>query len=529
MKRILSFSVFVMTTVLVMTACHKIDVPVTTQLTPDNFPVSERQFVQAAGPTYSAFRGEYATTFWFMNSISTDEAVMPARGGNWYDGERYIQLHKHTWNKDNGFMASAWNWLTSIISNSNQNLFLVEQAPASDAKTRGIAELKMMRAIAYFWMMDMFGNVPVVTSFGDTVLPTTTLRKDVFTFIEKEVKDVIPALSEEVGSATYGRPTKHVAHALLAKMYLNAEVYTGTARYSDALAMCDNIIASGKFAVESNYLNMFKLNNGPSVKEFIFAIPYDPAASGGQMFHPRYWLYNGVVMRTKYSLNYTPSGPMSTWPSFYAYFNEPADVRSNMWLTGKQYYHNGTPVIINTTKKGYDEDYTGADAGTAVAYHLEFTPNVVVKNLPLFDCGNDLKAWSMGYRLNKFYPDSTSTTRNQNTDLPIFRYSDILLMKAECILRGAAPTNGQTALSLVNDIRTKRNAAAWTGVDLQTLYEERSRELVSENWHRNDMIRFGKFEDSWGYKTDNDVRRRIFAIPTSAIQLNPKLTQNPGY
>ncbi|MBC7888396.1 MAG: RagB/SusD family nutrient uptake outer membrane protein [Ferruginibacter sp.] len=512
-----------------LAACHKLELPVTTQLTPDNFPSTEQHFIQAAGPTYIAFRANYATQYWFLQSISTDEAIMPARGGNWYDGSRYEQLAKHTWNKDNGFLNDTWNWLTSVISNSNQNLFLIDKSAESDAKNRGTAELKTMRAIAYFMMMDIFGNVPIVTKFGDTNQPATTPRKDVFAFIEKEVLESLPFLSDVTGAPTYGRPNKFTSYALLAKMYLNSEVYTGTPKYTDAVTMCDNIISSNKFAIENNYLSMFRYNNGPAIKEFIFAIPYDPAAGGGQMFYPRYNLYNGVEMRNKYSLNYTPSGPMSTLPEFYAYFNEPNDIRTSIWLTGKQYYFNGSPILINTTKKGYDEDYAGADAGAPLSYHLEFTPNIVIKKPAVFDCGNDLKAWSMGYRCNKFYPDSTSTSRNQNTDLPVFRYADILLMKAEAILRGAPATNGQTALSLVNEIRTKRNAVAWTAVTLQTLYEERSRELVSENWHRNDMIRFGKFEGSWGVKTDNDVQKRIFAIPLPAIQLNGKLTQNPGY
>lgn len=529
MKRRLNYIMLAASASIMLAACHKLDIPVTTQLTPENFPQTEQQFVQAAGPTYTAFRANYAVQYWFLQSISTDEAIMPARGGNWYDGARYEQLHKHTWNKDNGFLNDTWNWLTSVVSNSNQNLFLIEKAPASDAKDRGMAELRTMRAMAYFMMMDLFGNVPVVTKFGDTTLPATTPRKDVFAFVEKEILEALPFLSDAAGAPTYGRPNKYTSHALLAKMYLNSEVYTGTARYNDVVKMCDSIITSNKYALETNYYAMFRPNNGPQIKEFIFAIPFDPAASGGQMFYPRYNLYNGVVMRTKYSLTYTPSGPMSTLPEFYSLFNDPTDVRNQMWLTGKQYYHNGSPIIIATTKKGYDEDYTGADASAPLNYHLEFTPNVVIKKPAVFDAGNDLKAWSMGYRCNKFYPDSTSTTRNQNTDLPVFRYADILLMKAEAILRGATPTNGQTALSLTNEVRTKRSAAPWTAVTLETLYEERSRELVSENWHRNDMIRFGKFEGTWGVKTDTDVRKRIFAIPTPALQLNPKLTQNPGY
>lgn len=232
-------------------------------------------------PTYTAFRGSYALQYWFLQSISTDEAVMPARGGNWYDGARYAQLHLHTWNRDNGFINDTWNWLTSVISNSNQNLFLIEKAPASAVKDRGLAEVRTMRAMAYFMMMDIFGNVPIVTKFGDTTLPVTTQRNDVFAFIEKEVKEAIPFLSAEAGPATYGRPNKYVGYSLLAKMYLNSGVYTGTARYPDAATMCDSIINSGKYALETNYLSMFRYNNGPQIKEFIFAIPFDPAASGG--------------------------------------------------------------------------------------------------------------------------------------------------------------------------------------------------------------------------------------------------------
>jgi hypothetical protein len=136
----------------------------------------------------------------------------------------------------------------------------------------------------------------------------------------------------------------------------------------------------------------------------------------------------------------------------------------------------------------------------------------------------------MGYRNIKFYPDSTSTSRNQNNDVPVFRYSDILLMKAEAILRGGTPTLGHTALSLLNQLRAERTTSApLTGVTLNDIYTERCREFAWEAWHRNDMIRFGKFEGSWGFKTDADVNHRLFPIPTAAMAVNPALTQNPGY
>ena len=136
----------------------------------------------------------------------------------------------------------------------------------------------------------------------------------------------------------------------------------------------------------------------------------------------------------------------------------------------------------------------------------------------------------MGYRNIKFYPDATSTTRNQNNDVPVFRYSDILLMKAEAILRGGTPTLGQTALRWLTRFGpTAPPAAALSAVTLEDLYAERCREFAWESWHRNDMIRFGKYEGNWGFKTDADVNHRIFPIPTSAFTVNPALTQNPGY
>jgi hypothetical protein len=160
---------------------------------------------------------------------------------------------------------------------------------------------------------------------------------------------------------------------------------------------------------------------------------------------------------------------------------------------------------------------------------LEFTPDVTFLDLTSFETGNDQLGRAKGYRCIKFYPDSTSSTRNQGNDFPVFRYADVLLMKAECILRGAAATLGQTPLSLVNQVRSRAGAAAFTTMSLDTLLNERGRELCFENWRRNDLIRFGKFEQPWGVKTDADPRKRIFPIPANELILNPLLTQNPGY
>jgi starch-binding outer membrane protein, SusD/RagB family len=247
------------------------------------------------------------------------------------------------------------------------------------------------------------------------------------------------------------------------------------------------------------------------------------------MYHSRYDVPRSE--RAKFGLAFTPSAPRSTLPEFYANFDDANDIRNNQWLTGLQFLSNGNPVTVSTTKKGYDQFYTGADGGAAYTYQVNLTPDIVLRQNPaLFDCGNDEIAWNMGYRNIKFYPDASSTSRNQNNDVPFLRYSDVVLMKAEAILRGGSATLGDTPLSLVNSVRSKRStSAAWSSVTLEDLYKERCREFAWEAWHRNDMIRFGKYEGSWGFKTNSDVTRRIFPIPTYAKALNPILDQNPGY
>lgn len=525
----------------VLPACHKVDVPITTEITPDVFPRDSAQFSSVAGPVYVAFRLNYSLDYWFMQNLSTDMAILPARGGNWYDNKNYLNLHYHDWTRDHPWTNSCWGWLSKIIGVANQSIAVLGQnMPAGTYKTQTLAELKTMRAMAYFMMMDLYGNVPLYTEYGDFSARPKSPRAEVFAFIETELKAVLPDLSTTVGVSTYGRPTRYTAQAILAKMYLNAEYYTGTPRYNECITACDDIINSGKYALEARntYLSMFYPNNGPQFKEFIFAIPYDASASsgtylaptGGYMFYARYDLPRST--RAKYGLAFTPSAPQSTLPEFYAYFNDPNDIRNRQWLTGLQYQADGvTPLTVTTTKKGYDQFYTGSDGSAPYTYQVNLTPNVVLRQDPsLFDCGNDEIAWNMGYRNIKFYPDATSATRNQNNDVPVFRYSDIILMKAEAILRGGTPTLSQTALSLVNQLRAERStSAAWPAVTLDSIYAERCREFAWETWHRNDMIRFGKYEGSWGFKTNAEVYRRIFPIPTNAMTLNSSLIQNDEY
>jgi len=510
-----------------LSGCTKLNVKPVSTLTPANFPTTPAQFVAATGPIYTAFAsGGAGREWWLTEDLSTDMEVLVARGGNWFDGGIYSTMNLHTYTADNSMLGTVWNWGFTTISTCNQVLSLFNSVPASASKNQTIAEIKTMRALSYYFMMDNFGNIPISTTFGDTTNLGNQPRAKVFAFIESELLAQIPNLSSTVGISTYGRPTKYLAYAILAKMYLNAEYYIGTDRYQDCVAMCDNIIQGGQYALDADYLGEFKPSNGPQIKDFIFAIPFD-AVHAAYMYYARWTLH--PALQKKYDMPYAPDGPVYTYPQYYAYFNDPNDIRNGQYLTGKQYYFDGTPITITTTNIGLDASYSGSDPNGVVVHQLEFTPNIVWRDPSQFDVGNDELANEEGYRNNKFYPDSLAPTRAQGNDVPLFRYADILLEKGEAILRGATATNGDSPLSLVNQVRSRAKAAVFTSVTLTTLLEERAREFADEGWRRNDLIRYGMYENAWGIKTDANPIHRIFPIPTAQLQLNSKLVQNPGY
>ncbi|MDI9365661.1 MAG: RagB/SusD family nutrient uptake outer membrane protein [Flavobacterium sp.] len=557
MKKYSRLLIIILALTTVVSSCHKIDVTPNSLYTGDVFPTNDAQFQSVIGTIYTNLRGHYSGTYWFTQECSSDEAILPSYGGNWYDGAKYIELHRHNWTKDNAWLNSTWSDASSLIGLCNQTIYIFKNAPEGDSKKTALSEIRTLRAYAYWEMIDMYGNVPLDTIYPSLGVQTNATRSQVFNYIETELKASIPYLKTTTGSATYGKVTRWMADALLAKLYINAEVYTGTAKYNECIAACDDIINSNNFAIEgrSSYLSMFYPTNGPSFKEFIFAIPYDPATSNGYMFTGRYDLNRNLGIKYRYSgstpggysypqiilnattgsglVNTKPSGPRATLSSFYnRYFATDAnDIRNSQWLLGNQYWPDGSPIMVSTTKKGYNQFYAGSDGSAAYTYPLYIDSVITARqDVSAIDLGNDEVAWNMGIRNNKFYPDANSSSRNQNNDMPVFRYSDILLMKAEAIQRGGTATLGATALSLVNTVRSNRTTTTpWTAVTLSDIYAERSREFTWECWHRNDMIRFGKFEESYGFKTDANTYKRIFPIPTNALATNSKLVQNPGY
>jgi hypothetical protein len=485
---------------------------------------------------YSNLASNYAVTYWRMQELSTDEAIIPARDGNFDDGGQYRQMHYHTWTFDHPYVNGIWQWGFGGGINNCNFVLSVLAASKLDTVTKAayMTEVRAMRALYYFFMMDSYGNVPIITSYPVDSLPATQPRAKVFQYIESELKAVAQLLPSKTNNLAtnitqYGRPTKAMAFALLAKMYMNAGIYTGTPRYSDVVAMADSIQNNPNYSLDARFRDIFLPSNGPQINETIFAVPYDQQIGGNQF--TRFGFYYYLV--NAYGFNVGESIAMSTTPEFYARFNIPGDFRTKTWLVGPQYYPDGSGGFTSQPV------YYPTAAGQTPVQIVIYAPLILVPPKPM-DVGNTTFSQASGVRSIKYYPDPTTiqATRLNGNDVPVFRLADIYLMKAEAILRGATATSVNGALQtpdyLVNKLRTRAGAQNTTGVTLDTLLDERARELSWEGWRRDDLLRYGLYEKE--YPLPNDVLsmdksdyRKLFPIPINELKLNPNLVQNPGY
>ena len=516
---------------LVAFSCNNLDVEVESQYVKANFPVTTADYTALLGTMYSNLSSNYAVNYWRMQELSTDEAIIPARDGNFDDGGQYRQLHYHTWTFDHPNVIGIWQWGFGGINNCNRLISITNQSPASDAsKTASLAEIKAMRALYYFFMMELYGNVPIIDTFPVDNQPATQPRSKVFQFIETELLSIIqqlPVKSAANQVQYYGRPTKAMAFALLEKMYLNAAVYTGGAdRNNDVVAMADSVLKNTNYSLDAKYSDIFAPENGPQINETIFAIPYDQQIPGNQFTRFGFFAY----LAPAYGINVNFSIAMSTTPEFYNRFTLKGDVRTTNWLVGKQYYPDANRMQDLSRPAFYPGSTT----------QIVITPDLTLKPPKPMDLGNTLADQSKGIRSIKYYPDKNATqaTRLNSNDVPVFRLADVMLMKAEAILRGAAATTVrgelQTPLVLVNKIRARAGAELATSIDLAGMLDERAREFSWEAWRRNDLIRFGQFEVEYPLPNDvltlnKDLTRRLYPIPSTELRLNPSLVQNPGY
>ncbi len=485
---------------------------------------SEEEFVSALGEGYAVLGGDPGWQthggFFALTQISTDEAVIPRRGGDWFDGGIWLDTHRHITGVDHNPTNGTWNYLFSGVNATSRIASQFEQLRENgsvDAELANnfIAEAKVLRAFFYFFLLDTFGNVPIIEDFTtvDGNPPNNTDfqtgRNELFAFIEQEILDNIDLLSTNV-AGSYGRLNKFAGHFLLAKLYLNAEVYTGNARWEDAQDQLDIIIDSGEFSLESNYFNNFAVNNSNS-SETIFAIPYDEVFNPGFNMHQMTLHYS---QQDQFNFQDQPWNGYATLAEFYNSFEED-DIRRNGLMAGLQ-----------TTPSG--EVLT--DPGTAGNPPLYLDPEIPAINM---ESAEQYPTFRLaGARFNKFEYEQGATP-NLNNDFPVMRFADVILMRAETEWR--INGGGQMYFNMIRE-NGRVGTVGTIPLNADNLLAERSRELYMEVWRRQDLIRFPgvnggetRFNDPWWEKSTSDAFRNVFPIPEEQINANANLNQNPSY
>lgn len=466
------------------------------------------------------------------NTLTTDEAIIPIRGGNWYDGGLWKNMYDHTWTATDTDLYNVWKYLYKVIVLSTKSLETIDQHKyllTEQQRDEYKAEVRAIRAMFYYYAMDMFGRIPVLESSAQK---TTDIRQsnrsEVFKYIVKELQTVAPILPNEHSNLQgnyYGRVTRPVAWFLLAKLALNAEVYTddnwtdsyrtdgktimfdvdGTQKnaWLTCIHYC-NLIASAGYSLENDYTKNFAVHNENS-NENIFTIPLDKMLYLNEfhyLFRSRHYAHGGAYGGA------SENGTCATLHTMavYGYNTSSPDARLDMnFYTGKVEV-DGSNVML--------------DDGTP----LEYKPLAVEQNLTASQYIE-----TAGARMKKYEVDRTaySDGRMPDNDIVLYRYADVMLMKAEAKVR-----NGESGYEELNAVRNRVGMPSLPAT-LDNILDERLLELVWEGWRRQDMIRFGTYNKQYDIHTPSEVDKKgyttVFPIPGKARELNPNLEQNPGY
>ena len=466
------------------------------------------------------------------NTLTTDEAIIPIRGGNWYDGGLWKNMYNHTWTATDTDLYNVWKYLYKVIVLSTKSLETIEKHKALLTEQQRVdysAEVRAVRAMYYYYAMDMFGRIPILqSSTQKTADIRQSNRSDVFWYVVKELQDVAPLLANEHSNLQgnyYGRVTRPVAWFLLAKLSLNAEVYTdddwtdssrpdgktimfdieGNKKnaWQTCVHYCDLITAAG-YTLEADYTKNFAVHNEGST-ENIFTIPLDKNLYLNEfhyLFRSRHYAHGGAYSGA------SENGTCATLHTMAVngFGTETPDARLDM-----NFY---------TGKVEVDGKYVTLDDGTP----LEYKPLAVEKNLtasPYLE--------TAGARMKKYEVDRTaySDGRMPDNDIVLYRYADVLLMKSEAKVR-----NGESGDEEINAVRSRVGMPSLSAT-LDNILNERLLELVWEGWRRQDMIRFGTYCNQYDIHTPSEADKKgyttVFPIPEKVRELNPNLKQNPGY
>ncbi|MEN9304198.1 MAG: hypothetical protein RL264_2627 [Bacteroidota bacterium] len=445
----------------------------------------------------------YVRVLWNLQELPTDEAIC-----GWND-PGIPDLNKMQWNAENVWVKGMYYRIYYQITLCNEFIYQsrdekLNERGFSDADKQMIRtmrnEARFLRAMSYYHAMDLFGNVPFVTE-NDRVgafMPNSISRPDLFNYIETELKAIEDQLMEP-GVAPYGRASKAAAHFLLAKLYLNAEVYTGTARNTDCSTYCQKIINGGAYQLDDVYQDLFLADNHTS-PEIIFPVVYDGlyAQTWGGTTYLVCGALGGSMVAADYGVNGKWAGLRVTPMLVDKFADSLSDSRFLFFRTGQ----TKEITSMSTFTQGYAN--------------------------PKFK--NKTKAGLNG--------SNNASTAHVDIDFPMFRLADVYLMYAEAELRNGNSSNAVQYVNLVRQRAFGNSSFNFTSVTLDDILDERARELNWEGTRRTDLIRFNKFTGSdyvWTFK-GNDVNGvgtpdylKLYPLPTSDLVLNTNLTQNTGY
>ncbi|QKZ11860.1 RagB/SusD family nutrient uptake outer membrane protein [Spirosoma sp. KUDC1026] len=515
---------FGVTALLGVASCTNLDDAVFGQLssaegTANSVPLDPASTLQGAYQLLNNIATNQGNTY-AMEEHPSDEMMGPTRGTDWDDFGRWRRLHQHTWDSQNDQILGAWNDLNSGVFRSTQALSVA----GSDVQIA--AQARFLRAFYMYHIVDLWGQVPFrnVTDSPESN-PIVYNRVDGTNFVIRDLRYAFNNLTTTAAN----QATKEAAAAMLAKVYLNRAVYTNTTApagpYTFAKADMDSVtyfanqvIGSGKFALTTSgkYFDNFHWQNDSRSKELIFTINNTTTSQPGNV-------RNRYYMTLHYNQYVSAWNGFTTLADFYNSFEASDERRGGPvsdltpstglnagFLVGQQYVSTpGSSTAPSTIVAAKDR----------LGNPLVFTPQV---NL-------SYATEDQGIRVVKYLPQPGAVDAPAN-DYVFLRYADVLLMKAEALLRGGSDTQGQTAAGIVNNLRTTRKASSLGTVDLTVLLAERGRELYWEGWRRSDQIRFGKFLDPVDQRpTASPATAVLFVLPQQAVDSNPNLIQNPGY
>lgn len=525
---------FIGLTAFAFSACSDLQEKTFGQMDENSYFKTDDQLKAATAACYSQLKMIAFRNYMMSVEANSDAFCVPTRGTGWYDGGEWRNCEAHNITAvQAGTYTPQRIWEENLrhiaLCTYNINAISNSDVPSKDIY---VSEIRTIRAYLYYIMSDLFGDMPLLKNevLDPLNLPARSSRTEVMDFVISELNDVKDKLPDGGDDSWFPRMTKQTAEALLARVYLNAEVYYGKAMYDKCLELCNSIISSGKYKLVDDYYDNFKVDNHITGKDeaiFYIDINTSDVLQNGKPFFNLVGLPAGF--KQKYGLKYGPWNGICLEPSFFNSYDQ-EDYRFKRMYPGDYWDERGILFGIQ-----YNADGTPMMQGSEV---VDLRPTEVKM---IAEKTTD------GARLFKWEPDNTNP--NQDNGQPIIRYSDILLMKAECLLR----LNGvsEEVNTLVNDVR-KRNfgadkwsqklyGAAYNGknVELMDIFRERGWEFSGEGLRRIDQIRFDKLFNTWinagDFVKDSPDGRgdgdwsKIWPIPQSSIDVNPKLTQNPNY